>query len=98
MVLGIDQLSLSEVMLKAPSAPIHPLLTPSPGNGFVATATATDALATPIEAAGSSPSHTNFPIKVTILPNKGRSYVATRKIQPQELVFVAEAFGSVTEK
>ncbi|KAG9071346.1 hypothetical protein KI688_005557 [Linnemannia hyalina] len=35
-----------------------------------------------------------FPIKVTMLPNKGRSYVATRTIQPQELIFVAEAFGT----
>lgn len=35
-----------------------------------------------------------FPIKVALLPNKGRSYVATRIIQPQELIFVAEAFGT----
>ncbi|KAF8932665.1 hypothetical protein BGZ47_011254 [Haplosporangium gracile] len=35
-----------------------------------------------------------FPIKVTMLPNKGRSYVASRTIQPQELIFVAEAFGT----
>ncbi|KAG0197251.1 hypothetical protein BGX28_009249 [Mortierella sp. GBA30] len=36
----------------------------------------------------------DFPVVVTLLPNKGRSYVATRTIQPQELVFVAEAFGT----
>ncbi|KAF9965020.1 hypothetical protein BGZ70_005541 [Mortierella alpina] len=36
----------------------------------------------------------DFPVKVALLPNKGRSYVATRDIQPQELVFVAEAFGT----
>ncbi|KAG0204186.1 hypothetical protein BGX33_008667 [Mortierella sp. NVP41] len=35
-----------------------------------------------------------FPVKITLLPNKGRSYVATRTIQPQELVFVAEPFGT----
>ncbi|KAG0278750.1 hypothetical protein BGZ95_003245 [Linnemannia exigua] len=37
---------------------------------------------------------TDFPVKVTLLPNKGRSFIATRAIQPQELVFVAEAFGT----
>ncbi|KAF9129237.1 hypothetical protein BGW39_004325 [Mortierella sp. 14UC] len=36
----------------------------------------------------------DFPVRVTILPNKGRSFVATRNIQPQELVFVAEVFGT----
>lgn len=35
-----------------------------------------------------------FPIKVASLPNKGRSYIATRTIHPQELIFVAEAFGT----
>ncbi|KAF9194542.1 hypothetical protein BGZ51_009105 [Haplosporangium sp. Z 767] len=36
----------------------------------------------------------DFPVRVELLPNKGRSYIATRTIQPQELVFVAEAFGT----
>ncbi|KAF9149975.1 hypothetical protein BG015_008200 [Linnemannia schmuckeri] len=36
----------------------------------------------------------DFPIKVTMLPNKGRSYVASRTIQPHELILVAEAFGT----
>ncbi|KAF9113038.1 hypothetical protein BGX27_002344 [Mortierella sp. AM989] len=89
MILNIDQLSLSEAALKAPSTTIHPLLTPPLDDGFAVT----DMLATPIETAGVS-LQANFPIKVTALPNKGRSYVATRMIQPQELVFVAEAFGT----
>ncbi|KAF9919490.1 hypothetical protein FBU30_010964 [Linnemannia zychae] len=35
-----------------------------------------------------------FPIRVAHLPNRGRSYIATRMIQPHELIFVAEAFGT----
>ncbi|KAG0017201.1 hypothetical protein BGZ80_008531 [Entomortierella chlamydospora] len=97
MALGIDQLSLCEVTLMATPVPILPCLTSPPDNSFIATAIATaiatDELTTPIETVGPLP-HTDFPIKVAILPNKGRSYVATRTIQPQELVFVAEAFGT----
>ncbi|KAF9542734.1 hypothetical protein EC957_001715 [Mortierella hygrophila] len=70
----------------APTAPPTPPLTPPPTLALVGQqqedkkhqATEEDA----------------FPIKVTMLPNKGRSYVATRTIQPQELIFVAEAFGT----
>ncbi|GJJ69700.1 hypothetical protein EMPS_02048 [Entomortierella parvispora] len=34
------------------------------------------------------------PIAVAFLPNKGRCYLATREIQPQERIFVAESFGT----
>ncbi|KAI9239652.1 MAG: hypothetical protein BYD32DRAFT_410542 [Podila humilis] len=36
----------------------------------------------------------SFPVEVTLVPNKGRSYVATRTIAPGELIFVADAFGT----
>lgn len=36
----------------------------------------------------------SFPVEVTLLPIKGRSYVATRTIAPGELIFVADAFGT----
>ncbi|KAG0034650.1 hypothetical protein BGZ81_003694 [Podila clonocystis] len=57
----------------------------------------------PLEASGHNPldkqdTHTSpvssFPIDVTLLPNKGRSYVATRTIAPGELIFLADAFGT----
>ncbi|KAF9581506.1 hypothetical protein BGW38_001451 [Lunasporangiospora selenospora] len=35
-----------------------------------------------------------FPIQIVPLPNKGRSYVATRRIQPGELVFIAKPLGT----
>ncbi|KAG0327160.1 hypothetical protein BGZ99_008250 [Dissophora globulifera] len=35
-----------------------------------------------------------FPVKVMLLPNRGRSYIATRTIGPQELIFVAEPYGT----
>lgn len=43
---------------------------------------------------GISTTSTRFSIERVLLPGRGRSYVATRRIQPQELVFVAEAYGS----
>ncbi|KAF9322187.1 hypothetical protein BG003_005350 [Podila horticola] len=36
----------------------------------------------------------SFPIEVALLPNKGRSYVASRTIAPGELIFLADAFGT----
>ncbi|KAF9434876.1 hypothetical protein BGZ76_007258 [Entomortierella beljakovae] len=88
MVPGPQSISLSEEALKAPSIPIHALLTPPLDS---VPDPSSDTLAPPI--VGVSPKST-FPIKVAILPNKGRSYVATRTIQPNELIFVAEAFGT----
>lgn len=35
-----------------------------------------------------------FPVQVSRLPNKGRCFIATRRIQPRELVFVAESYGA----
>ncbi|KAG0039965.1 hypothetical protein BGZ82_005936 [Podila clonocystis] len=57
----------------------------------------------PLETSGQNPlnkqvAHTSpvpsFPIDVILLPNKGRSYVATRTIAPGELIFLADAFGT----
>ncbi|KAG0236548.1 E3 ubiquitin ligase [Actinomortierella wolfii] len=36
----------------------------------------------------------SYPVKVTLLPNRGRSYVATREIEKDEVVFVAESYGT----
>ncbi|KAF9278455.1 hypothetical protein BGZ68_008567 [Mortierella alpina] len=109
MNIEIDQLALAGG-LKVPSVPIHPLLTPpleqNPSIGQHDTQLSLDtsilqsATANLIHSPPSSlkgPPATiipDFPVKVALLPNKGRSYVATRDIQPQELIFVAEAFGT----
>ncbi|KAI1320852.1 hypothetical protein EDD11_009809 [Mortierella claussenii] len=97
MNLDIDLLVLAEVPaaasggLVAPSKAIHPLLTPplEPHDDTHTPAALLKSAAAPERIP--SPS---FPIQVTLLPNKGRSYVATRPILPHELIFVAEAFGT----
>ncbi|KAF9957880.1 hypothetical protein BGZ72_001226 [Mortierella alpina] len=109
MNIEIDQLALAGG-LNVPSVPIHSLLTPpldhNPSLGQhdiepsldpgILQSAATDAAHSPTSSLNGFPANTipDFPVKVALLPNKGRSYVATRDIQPQELVFVAEAFGT----
>ncbi|KAG0355250.1 hypothetical protein BC939DRAFT_502519 [Gamsiella multidivaricata] len=108
MNLKIDHLALPEA-LKAPSIPIHPLLTPSlddpianaallqndpsPTSADTKTDAAVAAVST-IPSTAVSTTAATFPVRIASLPNKGRSYVATRTIQPNELVFVAEAYGT----
>ncbi|KAF9916357.1 hypothetical protein BX616_003989 [Lobosporangium transversale] len=93
----------ADSLLSATSIPIHPLLTPPLDNlqdttfplirsddGSVIKTTVSAAA----NATTTSASTHLFPVKVALLPNKGRSYIATRKILPNELVFVAEAYGT----
>ncbi|KAF9563542.1 hypothetical protein EC968_004814 [Mortierella alpina] len=108
MNIEIDHLAIAGG-LKVPSVPTHPLLTPpldhNPSLGKdIETSLDLGTLQNAItELIHSPPGNVkspsaatipDFPVKVMLLPNKGRSYVATRDIQPQELVFVAEAFGT----
>ncbi|KAF9936763.1 hypothetical protein BGZ67_002034 [Mortierella alpina] len=108
MNIEIDQLALAGGLM-IPSVPIHPLLTPpldrnpslgqniepSLDTGILQNAT-TDLIHSPLSNSKGLPATTtpDFPVRVALLPNKGRCYIATRDIQPQELVFVAEAFGT----
>ncbi|KAF8977877.1 hypothetical protein BGZ46_007047 [Entomortierella lignicola] len=84
--LDMNQLSVSEATPMVPSIPTYLAL----DNNSIVTATTMEHIINPTMESPQS----NFPIKVTTLPNKGRCYVATRTIQPQELIFVAEAFGT----